>query len=110
MKSRAKSKISKSRLKKLLPVFGPPPVLRSESHVQYKAIVDRYFELFDPQDVLELTLLTYLVNDVWLIKRYTRHQTLGIDAGTSKASGFRRSVPNRKMLERNPRQGEGLKR
>ena len=70
------------------PMFGPPPVLRSESHVQYMAIYDRYIEHFDPQDVLELTLLTHLVNDVWLIKRYMRHQTLGIERWHQQSLAF----------------------
>ena len=67
---------------------GPPPVLRSESHVQYMAIFDRYIELFEPQDMLELTLLTHLVNEVWLIKRYMRHQTLSIERWHQQSLAF----------------------
>lgn len=69
-------------------MFGPPPVLRTESHVQYKGILDRYMELFEPQDVLELTLLTQLVNEVWLIQRYRRHQTLGIERWHQQSLAF----------------------
>jgi hypothetical protein len=69
-------------------MFGPPPVLRSESHVQYLAIFDCYIEHFDPQDVLEVTLITHLVNDVWLIKRYLRHQTLGIERWHQQSLAF----------------------
>jgi hypothetical protein len=86
--SKSKPKLSQRSLKKLLPMFGPPPVLRSESHVQYKAIFDHYIELVDPRDVLELTLVTYLINDLWLIKRYTRHQTLGIERWYQQSLGF----------------------
>ena len=71
-------------------MFGPPPVLRSESHVQYMAIFDRYIELLEPQDVLELTLLTHLVNEVWLIKRYMRHQTLGIERWHQQSLAFQK--------------------
>ena len=85
-----KSKTSKRILKQLRPMFGPPPVLRSESHVQYKAIFDRYIELLDPEDVLELTLLTHLVNEVWLIKRYMRHQTLGIERWHQQSLAFQK--------------------
>src|SRR6516164_2486921 len=89
MKS-SKSKISKRNLKKMRAMFGPPPVLRSESHVQYLAILDRYIELFDPQDVLEVTLITHLVNEVWLIKRYMRHQTLGIERWHQQSLAFQK--------------------
>jgi hypothetical protein len=88
MKSNSKSKLSKRGLKKMRPMFGPPPVLRTESHVQYKVLLDQYIELFDPQDILELTLITHLVNDVWLIKRYLRHQTLGIERWHQQSLAF----------------------
>jgi len=81
-------KLSKRNLKKMRAMFGPPPVLRSESHVQYLAIFDCYIEHFDPQDVLEVTLITHLVNDVWLIKRYLRHQTLGIERWHQQSLAF----------------------
>jgi hypothetical protein len=86
--STSRAKLSKRGLKTMRAMFGPPPVLRSESHVQYMAIYDRYIELFDPHDVLELTLLTHLVNDVWLIKRYLRHQTLGIERWHQQSLAF----------------------
>src|SRR5262249_45504740 len=69
-------------------MFGPPPVLRTERHVQYKAIFDRYMELFEPQDILELTLITHLVNDFWLINRYRRHQTLVIERWHQQSLAF----------------------
>ena len=88
MTSTSTAKLSKRNLKKMMAMFGPPPVLRSESHVQYLAIFDRYIERFDPQDVLEVTLITHLVNDVWLIKRYLRHQTLGIERWHQQSLAF----------------------
>ena len=88
MTSTSRAKLSKRNLKKMRAMFGPPPVLRSESHVQYMAIFDRYIELLEPQDVLELTLLTHLVNEVWLIKRYMRHQTLGIERWHQQSLAF----------------------
>src|SRR5262249_40882235 len=84
----SRPKLSKRNLKKMRAMFGPPPVLRSESHVQYLAIFDRYTELFDPQDILELTLITHLVKDIWLIKRYMRHQTLGIERWHQQSLAF----------------------
>jgi hypothetical protein len=86
--SKSRPKLSKRGLNQMRPMFGPPPVLRSESHVQYMAIYDRYIDLLDPQDVLELTLLTHLVNDLWLIKRYMRHQTLGIERWHQQSLAF----------------------
>ena len=90
MTSTSRAKLSKRNLKKMRAMFGPPPVLRSESHVQYMAIFDRYIELLEPQDVLELTLLTHLVNEVWLIKRYMRHQTLGIERWHQQSLAFQK--------------------
>ena len=88
MTATSRLKLSKRNLKKMRAMFGPPPVLRSESHVQYLAIFDCYIEHFDPQDVLEVTLITHLVNDVWLIKRYLRHQTLGIERWHQQSLAF----------------------
>src|SRR6516165_8724705 len=90
MTSTSKRKLTKRNLKKMTAMFGPPPVLRSETHVQYLAIFDRYIELFDPQDVLEVTLITHLVNEVWLIKRYMRHQTLGIERWHQQSLAFQK--------------------
>ena len=90
MTSTSKRKLTKRNLKKMRVMFGPPPVLRSESHVQYLTIFDRYIELIDPQDVLEVTLITHLVNDVWLIKRYLRHQTLGIERWHQQSLAFQK--------------------
>jgi len=88
MTSTSRAKLSKRGLKTMRAMFGPPPVLRTESHVQYKALFDRYMELFQPEDILELTLIMHLVNDLWLIKRYMRHQTLGIERWHQQSLGF----------------------
>ena len=90
MTSTSRAKLSKRGLKTMRAMFGPPPVLRTESHVQYKALFDRYMELFQPEDILELTLIMHLVNDLWLIKRYMRHQTLGIERWHQQSLAFQK--------------------
>ena len=58
---------------------GPAPVLRSEDRELYDKIRDRFMACFTPQDILEWQLVNRLVDEVWFIKRYTRHQTLAVE-------------------------------
>src|SRR5262249_283673 len=71
--------LSKRHLKKLRPLFGPSPVLSTERHVDYENLRNQFVAQFEPKNFFELMLLTYLINDVWRIKRFMRHQTLGIE-------------------------------
>jgi hypothetical protein len=55
------------------------PVLRSEDRELYDKIRDRFMACFTPEDIVEWYLANRLVDEVWFIKRYTRHQTLAVE-------------------------------
>lgn len=80
--------LSKANMKKLRPLFGPSPVLSTERHVDYENLYTQYVAQFEPTDFFELMLLTYLINAIWLIKRYMRHQTLGIERWHQQSLAF----------------------
>jgi hypothetical protein len=75
-------------MKKLRSLFGPSPVLSTERHVDYENLYTQYVAQFEPKDVFELMLLTYLINAIWLIKRYMPHQTLGIERWHQQSLAF----------------------
>ena len=80
--------LSKRNLKKLRPLFGPSPVLSTERHVDYDNLYNQHVAHFEPKNVFEVMLLTHMVNAVWLIKRYMRHQTLGIERWYQQSLAF----------------------
>jgi hypothetical protein len=84
----SKKPLLKRHLKRLRPLFGPSPVLSTERHVDYENLYNQYVAHFEPKDVFELMLLIYLINAVWLIKRYMRHQTLGIERWHQQSLDF----------------------
>jgi hypothetical protein len=55
------------------------PVLRSEDRELYDKIRDRFMACFTPEDIVEWYLVYRLVDEVWFIKRYTRHQTVAVE-------------------------------
>jgi hypothetical protein len=73
-------KRTRAQIGKVRELFGPPPVLSTESERAYNEILSQFVESFAPQDVLELSLVRHLTDSTWEIIRYTRHKTLGIEA------------------------------
>jgi len=94
--------LSNRTLKKLRPLFGPPPVLSTERRVDYENIYKQYVEHFEPKDFFELMLLNDLVNAFWLRRRYTRHQTLGIERWHQQTLAFQ---AKRKKSQDDKKQG-----
>ncbi|MGA8321752.1 MAG: hypothetical protein WB774_13245, partial [Xanthobacteraceae bacterium] len=52
-----------------LPIFGLPPIYRSENIAHYEGMRDQLIGCFAPQDFFELNLVMEMVNDAWQIKR-----------------------------------------
>jgi hypothetical protein len=58
---------------------GAPPVLRTEDAELYHQIRAYFMECFTPQDIVQWYLVDRLVESAWLIKRYSRHQTVAVE-------------------------------
>jgi hypothetical protein len=60
-------------------LLGQPPVLRTEDAEFYHKIRARFMACFSPEDVIQWWLVDRLVDDAWLIKRYSRHHTVAVE-------------------------------
>src|SRR5262249_34859917 len=75
-------------------LLGQAPVLRTEGAKLYDKIRGRFMACFRPDDAIQWWLVDRLVNDAWLIKRYSRHQTARWNAGTNRVCNFKRNEGN----------------
>jgi hypothetical protein len=71
-----------------LPVFGPPPIFRSENISHYEGMRDQLIGCFAPKDFFELNLVMEMVNDAWQIKRGNWHKALAIERWSLKSLEF----------------------
>jgi hypothetical protein len=60
----------------LVELFGPAPVLPSESFQDYQQIMRLFLQGFTPRNLLEQMFIIELTNCTWEMARYTRHKTL----------------------------------
>lgn len=67
-------------LAELRQLFGPPPVLRSESMQSYDEIMTRLMEGFAPRNFIQQIYIKELADCTWEMARYTRHKTLTMEA------------------------------
>jgi hypothetical protein len=58
---------------------GPPPVLRTEDPELYDKFRAYFMDCLAPEDVVQWYLVDRLVENAWLIKRYSRHQTVAVE-------------------------------
>jgi hypothetical protein len=65
-----------ANLAELRQLFGPPPVLSSESRQSYDEIMARLMEGFAPRNIIEQMYIKELADCTWEMVRYTRHKTL----------------------------------
>jgi hypothetical protein len=72
-------KLSRQQVQELTPLFGPPPVLSSEDAQHYDQTWQGLVACLVPQDFMELYLIRQVLNEIWKIARYTRHQAVGIE-------------------------------
>jgi hypothetical protein len=57
----------------------PPPVLRTEDAELYGQVRTYFLDCFTPEDIMQWYLVDRLVDSAWLIKRYSRHQTVAVE-------------------------------
>jgi hypothetical protein len=74
-----KPKTPEELLTELKALFGPPPVLSTESEVAYYAIMTKLLECFAPEDFMMKIFVNDLTNHTWEIRRIQRHMTLTIE-------------------------------
>ena len=67
-------------LAELRQLFGPPPVLRSETTQSYDEIMTRLMEGFAPRNFIQQIYIKELADCTWEMARYTRHKTLTMEA------------------------------
>jgi hypothetical protein len=60
-------------------LLSQPPVLRTEDAKLYDEIRARFMACFRPEDVIQWWLVDRLVDNAWLIRRYSRHQTVAVE-------------------------------
>lgn len=70
-----------AKYKKLL---GPAPILSSENPKDYDAIMARFTECLEPQNLIELMLINDLTVSTWEIMRYSQHKILLIERQHAK--------------------------
>jgi hypothetical protein len=67
-------------LAELRQLFGPPPVLRSESAQSYDEIMMRLMEGFASRNFIQQIYIKELADCTWEMARYTRYKTLTMEA------------------------------
>jgi hypothetical protein len=79
MSNQPQDKNIKPDLSKLKALFGPPPVLSSESEERYYDIMSRMMTCLSPRDFTEHLLVKDIVDATWEMMRLARHKTLAIE-------------------------------
>ena len=87
----------------MLPIFGPPPILRSENIGHYEAMRDQLIGCYEPRDFFELKLVMEMVNDAWQMKRCTWHKALAVERWAPKSLEFQ---AKRNDLQQSRRDGQ----
>lgn len=91
--------IDVAELKKL---FGPPPILSTESKQNYEAMENCFIEAIQPEDFVVLMLVKDLAVSECEILRLQRHKTWAIDRGFRKRlknQEIRKAVHERRTRE-----------
>jgi hypothetical protein len=79
MRNNAQTKSTAPDMKEIKKLFGPAPVLTSESLKDYDVILKRLVECIEPDDFIEQMFVIDLANATWDIKRFGFHKILVIE-------------------------------
>ena len=69
-------------------MFGPPPLLSSESIEAYDKVLAGLVDSFNPGDPFEAMLVRQVADDTAFAARFTRHHTLAIDGRLRRRREF----------------------
>lgn len=75
-------------------MFGPPPILSTESIEFYDEMLTRFLRCLGPDDFIVLVFIRDLANFEWEVQRLTRHKTWAIERK------FRQRLEYQKSAER----------
>jgi hypothetical protein len=79
MTNEAQTKSHATHSVQLNELFGPTPVLSSESIDAYRLVMARLMECFKPEDFMVELFVKDLADATWECLRYTRHKKLAIE-------------------------------
>lgn len=79
MSQELQTKSTTTDLTELKKLFGPPPVLSTESTDTYYAIMAAFVKCFEPEDFMVRMFMKDLTDSTWDAMRYTRHKTLTME-------------------------------
>jgi hypothetical protein len=60
-------------------LFGPPPVLATESVQAYNRVMLQFIICIVPRDFVEQMFVKHLTDNAWYILRYMRYQTVYVE-------------------------------
>ena len=92
--------LTKEQLTRFGELFGPPPVLTTESSEHYEAIWNLLLECLAPQNFLEMMLIKQVQAETWKWLRLNRHQSLAIECRFRQSLKFQIERRNEQKLSR----------
>jgi hypothetical protein len=90
-------------LAELSKLFGPPPVLGTEDANAYERLLQGMIHCYAPQDFMEQWLIKQLADNMWEIKRYTRHKPLAVERKSRQLAEFEAKRVNAREQHRQAR-------
>lgn len=97
---KANDKITKEQLMKFSALFGPPPVLSTESLEHYNQMWECLLERLVPRDFFELMLIRQILDESWKIRRYVSHQGIGIERRFRRSLEFQTQRKQERKIRR----------
>jgi hypothetical protein len=88
MSQELQSKSNEPDLAEFKKIFGPPPLLTTESIEAYDAILTRFLECIRPEDFVVQMLIKDLANHEWEVLRCMRHKTWAIERKSGLWLGY----------------------
>jgi hypothetical protein len=79
MREEVNEKSTAAILAEIRELFGPPPVLSTESEEAYQKILTGLVERYRPTDVIVQMYIKDMADAVWEEARYKRHKILAVD-------------------------------
>jgi len=89
--------LNETELHKCLMLFGPLPVLTTESTEQFQEIMNQAIACVSPRDIMELMFIRDFVSESWQINRLRRHGTVAIERWYHQSQAYQ--VQRAKVLK-----------
>src|SRR5437868_2058007 len=79
LKSVGKERLMSRMVDDIRRLFGPPPILTTESAQAYEEVLSQLVEHFKPRTIVTNLLIKHVADTFFEVARYSRHKTLGIE-------------------------------